>query len=284
MMLDGKNILVKGAGDFISGAIRRLHLSGASVVATEIEKPLTCRRMVAFSQAVFDGENTVEGVTAVKCDEAHVDDVLAAGRVPVIVDPETSILRKRDFDIVIDGIMAKKNTGTSITDAPVVVAIGPGFTAGADCHAVVETLAGHDLGRVIYEGGAASDTGIPGPPEAYLIPGGGAQTDFRDMLVRAPKEGIFRAGAKIGDLVEKDQIVGEVDGEPVKAKLSGVLRGLLHDGVEAAEGMKIGDVDASGEVHRAFTISEKSNAIAGGVLEACCVLLRRLEDSGGEKR
>lgn len=278
-MLEGRNILVKGAGDFVSGAIRRLHLGGARVVATEREAPLTCRRMVAFSEAVFAGEHTVEGVTGVKCPADQIDEILAAGKVPVVVDPEAAILRERSFDVLVDGIMAKKNTGTKISNAPVVIALGPGFTAGADCHAVVETLAGHDMGRVIYEGSAAADTGIPGPPEAYLVPCcSGVQMDFRDMLLRAPRAGVFESKAKIGDLVEKGQVLGTVDGEPVRAKLAGVVRGLLHDGVEATEGMKIGDVDSSGEVHRAFTISEKSNAIAGGVLEACCVLLRKLEE------
>jgi xanthine dehydrogenase accessory factor len=281
-MLEGRNILVKGAGDFISGAIRRLHLAGARVVATERKAPLTCRRMVAYSEAVFAGEHTVEDVTAVKCTAVQVDEILAAGKVPVIVDPEAAILQERSFDVLIDGIMAKRNTGTKISDAPVVVALGPGFTAGLDSHAVVETLAGHDMGRVIYEGSAAADTGIPGPPEAYLVPGDGQQIDFRDMVLRAPRAGVFESKSKIGDLVEKGQVLCTVDGEPVRAKLSGVVRGLLHDGVEATEGMKIGDVDSSGEVHRAFTISEKGNAIAGGVLEACCVLLKKLEeqDSG----
>ncbi len=278
-MLEGTDILVKGAGDFVSGAIRRLHLAGARVVATEIEKPLTCRRMVAFSQAVFTGEHTVEGVTGVKCAEEQIDEILIAGNVPVIIDPDAEILGKRRFDILIDGIMAKKNTGTCITDAPVVVALGPGFTAMKDCHAVVETLAGHNMGRVIYKGSAAPNTGIPGPPEAYLAPlSGGSQVDYRDMVLRAPCAGAFKAQVRIGDLVEKEQLLGEVAGEPVHAKLSGVVRGLLHAGVEAHKGMKIGDVDSSGEVERAFTISEKGNAIAGGVLEACCVLLRRMED------
>ena len=278
-MLEGKNILVKSGGDFVSGAIRRLHLAGARVVVTEIEAPLTCRRMVAFSEAVFRGKHTVEGVTGVKCAENQIEEILAANKVPVLVDPDASILKRRKFDILIDGIMAKKNTGTSIDDAPVVVALGPGFTAGVDCHAVVETLAGHDMGRVIYEGGAAPNTGIPGPPEAYLPEySGGGTVDFRDMVLRAPCAGAFKAKANIGDLVEKDDLLGEVAGEPVYAKLSGVVRGLLHDDVEATKGMKIGDVDASGEVGRAFTISEKSNAIAGGVLEACCVLLKKPEE------
>ncbi len=277
-MLEGRNILVKGAGDFVSGAIRRLHLAGARVIATERKAPLTCRRMVAFSEAVFAGEHTVEGVTAVKCAKEEIDEILAAGKVPVVIDPGAAILRERRFDVLVDGIMAKKNTGTSITDAPVVIALGPGFTAGVDCHAVVETLAGHDMGRVINEGKAAADTGIPGPPEAYLVPGGGSQTDFRDMVLRAPRAGVFEAKAKIGDLVEKGAVLGMVAGEPVTTKLSGVVRGLLHDGVKAVKGMKTGDVDSSGEVKRAFTISEKGNAIAGGVLEACFVLLRRLEE------
>lgn len=278
-MLKGKNILVKSGGDFVSGAIRRLYLAGARVVVTEIEAPLTCRRMVAYSEAVFRGEHTVEGVTGVKCAENQIDEILAANKVPVLVDPNASILQKRNFDILVDGIMAKKNTGTNISDAPVVVTLGPGFTAGVDCHAVVETLAGHDMGRVIYEGSAARNTGVPGPPEAYLAEYSGSGTiDFRDMVLRAPCPGVFKTRVKIGDLVEKGDVLGEVAGEPVYAKLSGVVRGLLHDDVEATEGMKIGDVDASGEIHRAFTISEKGNAIAGGVLEACCVLLKKLEE------
>ncbi len=277
-MIEGKNILVKGAGDFVSGAIRRLHLAGARVVATEIEAPLTCRRMVAFSEAVFRGEFTVEGVTALKCEEHQIDEMLEAGKVPVIVDPQAAILQRRRFDAVVDGIMAKKNTGTKITDAPVVVALGPGFTAGEDCHAVIETLAGHNMGRVIYEGSASANTGVPGPPEAYLATRrSGVQVDFRDMVLRAPCAGEFATEVQIGDLVEKGQLLGTVSGKPVAAKLSGVVRGLLHKGVKATEGMKIGDIDASGEVERAFTISEKSNAIAGGVLEACLVLLRKLE-------
>ncbi len=280
-MLKNKLVLVKGAGDFASGSIRRLHLAGAKVIATELPQPLTIRRMVAFSEAVYANEHTVEGITAVKADPDEIEICHSEGKIPILVDPETNILKLRKFDIVIDGRMAKKNLGTIKNEAPIVIALGPGFEARIDCDAVVETLAGHNLGRVIYEGKTLNDTGIPIPTELHNIPCNvGFELccsgfDINDYLLRAPVDGVFKAEKEIGDLVEVGEIVGSVGKEPVKTKISGILRGLIHEGVPVTKGLKIGDIDPSGDKMRVYQVSEKANAIAGGVLEACLVLLNK---------
>jgi xanthine dehydrogenase accessory factor len=269
-------ILFRGAGDLISGSIRRTHLAGFDVCCTEIAKPLCVRRPVCFSEAVYEGSITIEGVTAVLSTAAGIDAHWQRRVIPIVVDPEMTILDSRRFDVLVDGTMAKRNLGTRIDHARRVIAIGPGFTAGLDCHAVVETLAGHDLGRVITSGSAAADTQVPGPPEAYLCsPGyvpddlsGTQPTPWHGILLRAPRDGVFVSAVAIGDIVEKNQTVGHVDGAEVRALVAGVVRGLIRDGREVTTGLKIGDVDPTAQRHRAFTISEKSNAIAGGVLEA----------------
>jgi len=286
-MLEGKHIIFKGAGDFASGAIRRLNMAGARVVATELQKPLNVRREVSFSESVWRGSMTVEGVNAELADFGGIDAVLGRGNIAVIVDPVCSILKSRKFDILVDGIMAKRNTGTKITDAPIVLALGPGFCAGKDCHAIIETLAGHDLGRVIYEGEAAPDTGIPALPEAYLGPctmspsSAGIPVISKGVVLRAPADGVFKGKKKIGDIVEAGDVLGNVGGVELKADIKGVLRGLMHDGVTVKKELKLGDVDPTCDVKRAFTISEKSNAIAGGVLEACLHLSRKMSAGTG---
>lgn len=288
-MIKNRLVLVKGAGDFASGSIRRLHLAGAKVVCTELLQPLSVRRMVAFSEAMYVGEHTVEGVTAIRVRSDEIDRCLSESKVPVINDPETKILHQRKFDIVIDARMAKENLGTEITDAPIVIALGPGFKAGKDCHAVVETLAGHNLGRVIYEGKAAKNTGTPTPPELYLtLESIFLETaccsgfvpccegfDFGSLVLRAPADGVFTGEKRIGDLVKKGDVIGRVDDIQIKVKASGVIRGLIHDGVHIVKGLKIGDIDPTSEVNRAYEISEKANAVAGGVLEACLYLLNK---------
>jgi xanthine dehydrogenase accessory factor len=279
-MLKNKNILVKGAGDFASGSIRRLHLAGAKVVCTELPQPLAIRRRVAFSEAIYAGEQTVEGVQARRVTQDEIDKCFSEGKIPILSDPEGNILKQRKFDIIIDARMVKKNLGTSMDDAPLVIGLGPGFNAGYDCHAVVETLAGHNLGRVIYEGSAAKDTGTPAPPEVYLNPCNAsipepccAGFDVNTLVLRAPGDGTFNGIKQIGDLVKKDEIIGKIGDLDVIATADGVLRGLIHDGVEVRRGLKIGDIDPSSDVTRVDLISEKANAIAGGVLEACLYLL-----------
>ncbi len=252
-------VLVRGGGDLASGVIYRLYRAGFPVLVTEIETPLAVRRTVAYAEAVYQGEVQVEGITA---RHVHsVDEVQAAwdqGIVPVIVDPDARVREALPFVVVVDAIMAKKNTGTHITDAPLVVALGPGFTAGVDCHAVVETMRGHFLGRVYWSGSALPDTGTPGKVMGY----------DRERVLRAPRAGHVEPLVAIGDRVEEGQVVCRVDGEPVRAPFPGVLRGLVHPRVAVHPGMKIGDVDPRAKREHCFTISDKALAVGGGVLEA----------------
>jgi len=272
-MLKDILVVVKGGGDLATGVAHRLHRVGMRVVVTELAQPTVIRRAVAFASAVFEGEVTVEGVVARRVeDAAQALALLLEGIVPVLVDPGASILRPERVEgvrelkptVVVDAIIAKRNTGTEITDAPVVVALGPGFKAGLDAHAVIETNRGHDLGRVILEGQAAPDTGVPGPVMGYAS----------ERVVRAPGPGLFRGVKAIGDRVEAGDVVARAGDQPVLAPISGVLRGLLADGLVVKEGMKVGDVDPRGVREHCFTISDKARALGGSVLEAILYLLR----------
>lgn len=251
-------VIIKGGGDLATGIAHRLHRCGFAVVITEIAEPTVIRRSVAFANAVYTGEMTVEGVTAVLTTADQVTACLAAGKVPVVEDPACSIRNQLQPWALVDAILAKRNCGTSIQDAPVVVGIGPGFTAGQDVHRVVETMRGHDLGRVITEGSAQENTGIPGEIGGYTL----------ERLVKAPRAGRFRAQKAIGDVVKSGEILGHVETEPVIASIDGVLRGLLQDGLVVTAGMKIGDIDPRAKVEHCWTISDKARAIGGGVLEA----------------
>jgi xanthine dehydrogenase accessory factor len=251
-------VLVKGAGDLATGVIARLSRSGFRVVATEIPRPTVIRRTVALAQAVYDGQYSVEDVTGRCVPPAMVEETLRQGIIPVLVDPLAESIARFRPDVVIDAIIAKRNLGTRITDAPLVIALGPGFTAGVDCHAIVETNRGHYLGRVIHSGAAEPDTGLPGE-----IAGHGY-----DRVLRAPVAGAFRPILSIGDAVAAGDTVARVDGEPVITSLAGILRGLLHEGLQVPAGMKVGDVDPRATREHCFTISDKALAIGGGGLEA----------------
>ncbi|MHC1681410.1 MAG: selenium-dependent molybdenum cofactor biosynthesis protein YqeB [Clostridiaceae bacterium] len=252
-------VVIKGGGDLGSGVAWRLHQCGFQVVITEIDQPTVIRRTVAFATSVFTGSIGVEGLLGrcVKSDEDLLA-FLARREIPVLVDPRAAIVDRWQPGVVVDAILAKKNLGTSITDAPVVVALGPGFTAGMDCHAVIETNRGHRLGRVIRQGCAEADTGVPG-----TIGG-----ESKRRILTAPMEGIFHATAAIGDLVHAGQVVGQVEGQPVVVTVDGVLRGILQDGLNVSPGLKLGDVDPRCKQEHCYLISDKALAIAGGVLEA----------------
>ena len=257
------HVLVKGAGDIATGIALRLWAARIQVVMTEISVPTTVRRTVSFSQAVLDGSAVVEGVRAELAGSVEaVTGILAAGHVPVLVDSEASCLAELRPDVLVDGILAKRNLGTSISDAPVVIGVGPGFVAGVDCHAVVETQRGHDLGRVILQGKALPNTGIPGE-----IGGHSAK-----RVLRGPSGGVFQQEMEIGALVKPGDAVGSVDGVPVISEISGILRGVLASGVLVRPGMKCGDVDPRCEVGHCYTVSDKARAIGGSVLEAILAL------------
>jgi xanthine dehydrogenase accessory factor len=251
--------VVKGAGDLGTGVAYRLWKCGFRVLCTDLAKPLVIRRAVAFAAALYDGRITIEGV---QCERIYYADeamyLWQRNTIAVVADPVGRVVESLQPEVVIDAIMAKRNTGTAITDAPCVVALGPGFTAGQDGHAVIETNRGHDLGRVLWVGAAAPNTGVPGKV--------GGEDEKR--VVRAPAAGTFYGRKAIGDMVKDGDLIAQVDGQPVRATLAGVLRGLLHDNVGVTEGLKVADIDPRGDPRYCYTISDKALAIAGGVLEA----------------
>lgn len=257
-------VVIKGAGDLATGVALRLWRAGVRIVMTDLPEPSAIRRTVAFSDAVRLGETRVEDVTAVRAgDVREALAILERGRVPVLVDPEAACIRALKPDAVVDAILAKYNTGTAITDAPVVVGVGPGFTAGEDCHAVVETQRGHRLGRVILRGSAAPNTGAPGNIGGYTI----------ERLLRSQGPGVFQGIRAIGDTVEAGEVVATIGGEPLCCDISGILRGLLPDGFHVpGPGFKSGDVDPRCERENCYTASDKALAIGGGVLEAILML------------
>ena len=252
-------ILIKGAGDIATGIAVRLKNAGMQVVMTEIAIPTTVRRSVAFSRAVYEGSAVVENITAkLVLDFAQIPAVLQQDEIPVLIDPRCEVLKSIHFDAVVDSILAKKNLSTDPTQAPVVIGVGPGFSVPQDCHCVIETQRGHDLGRCIYQGCAAKNTGIPGEIGGYTV----------ERLLRAPCDGIFHPILAIGDIVKAGQTVAMVDDQPVTAQIDGIVRGLLQDNVPVKAGMKSGDIDPRGCYEQCFTVSDKARAVGGGVLEA----------------
>jgi len=265
-----KNILVvtKGGGDLATGVVHRLHRAGMPVVVTELAQPTVIRRAVALASAVYEGRAEVEGLAAQLAEsDREIRAALAGGQVPVVIDPRGEVIARLHPLVVVDAIMAKRNTGTTIADAPIVIGLGPGFTAGVDVHAVIETNRGHNLGRVILSGSAEPHTGVPGTTAGFTV----------ERVLRAPCEGTLTGKRRIGDAVEAGEVVASVAGEPVTANIAGVLRGLLADGLPVKAGLKVGDVDPRGAREHCFTISDKARAIGGGVLEAILYLLSRLD-------
>jgi len=261
--------LIRGAGDIASGIALRLWRSGIKVVMTEIEKPTAIRRTVAFSEAVLLGETYVEGVCARRAATAEeAKELLKQQILPVLVDPDCCCREELKPDVLVDAILAKRNLGTTLRDAPVVIGVGPGFTAGEDCHAVVETMRGHYLGRPLYAGTAQPNTNIPG-----LIGGFAGE-----RVLRAPAEGNFRPCRAIGDQVKAGDVAGYVGDAPMRCTIDGVLRGILPEGTAVHPGMKSGDVDPRCQVEHCYCASDKALAVGGGVLEAILTLTGVLKE------
>lgn len=259
MLFSRVSVIVRGGGDLASGVVYRLVKVGFPVLVIELERPLAIRRAVAFASAVFEGRVTVEGLTARRvAHPGEIAQVQAAGEVPVLVDPGGASIGALRTAVVVDARLAKRNLGTAQSDAPLVIGLGPGFTAGDDCHAVIETNRGHFLGRVLWQGSAEPDTGRPGSVQGRTL----------DRVLRAPCAGTVVPLAAIGDAVRAGDVLATVSGQEVRAPFDGVLRGLIHPSVPVTAGLKIGDVDPRGTREHCFTISEKALAIGGGVLEA----------------
>lgn len=263
-------VVLRGGGDLGTGVAHRLVRAGYRVVVLESEAPRAVRRRVAFAEAVFAGQVTVEGVTARKADASEAGATVAGRReppgrgggrapyVPVVVDPDGACIGDLEPAVVVDARMAKRNLGTRRADAPLTVALGPGFVAGRDVDLVIETKRGHSLGTVIEEGAALPDTGVPG-----RVGGAAAR-----RLLRSPADGELLSSRHIGDIVVEGDEVASVAGKPVVAAVGGIVRGLIADGLNVREGEKVGDVDPRGSEIDPGAISDKARAVGGAVLEA----------------
>lgn len=256
-------VLIKGGGDLGSGVAYSLHRVGMCVLITELPQPLVIRRAVSYASAIYQGTATVEGVTAERvADLQGIEAAWAAGRIAVLADPRAEIARQLKPDVVVDATLAKRPDYTRLDEASLVIGLGPGFVAGQHVHAVIETMRGHNLGRIITAGAAQPDTGIPDAVLGYTW----------ERVLRAPAAGVFRAQSAIGEHVEAGQAVARVDEAPVVARIGGVLRGLLWDGLPVRPGQKVGDVDPRDVREHCFTISDKSRAVGRAVLEAILTL------------
>ncbi len=255
-------ILVRGGGDIATGTIYSLWSAGLIPVVLEIGKPTAIRRQVSVCEAVYDGEKTIEGMKAVRVDNIdNALDIAKKGCVPVLVDEAGDNISKLRPDILIDGILAKRNINTNIDMAPMTIALGPGFTAGRDVDYVVETQRGHDLGRIISEGTAAENTGIPGNIAGYT----------KERVIHSPSEGIIKIVKDIGAFTEKGDVIAFVGNENVYASITGIIRGIIKDGFCVHRGLKIADIDPRREEYEnCFKISDKARCIGGSVLQLVC--------------
>ena len=253
-------VLIKGAGEMASAVAWRIYMSNIRrILMLETESPLAVRRKVSFCEAVHAQRQTVEGVEAIKVDDYdRMRLAWSQGKIAVAVDPEWKMLDQMQPDVVVDAILAKKNMGTRMGEASLVIGLGPGFTAGEDVHLVVETNRGHNLGRIITYGSAELNTGIPGPISGLT----------EQRVLRAPCSGEFYARCSIGNPVKKGDTIGTVSAEAVVADIDGVVRGLIRSPRLVQQGLKIGDIDPRGNADYCYTISDKARAVAGSVLEA----------------
>lgn len=252
-------VLLWGGGDLASGVAIRLHRAGLRVVVVETFQPLAIRRSVAFAQAVYDGSITIEGIKGELVESFdQIEKCWSDGGVPVIVDPELELVKQHKPIVLIDGRMRKKEIDLQLHMADLVIGLGPGFTAGKNCHAAIETNRGHFLGRVYWQGSPQVDTGIPGEVLHYS----------KERVLHAPVNGQVKTLKSIGDLVNTGDEVICVADHVIRASFPGIVRGLIHDGLWVKEGMKLGDIDPRPEFFRCWYVSEKSLAIGGGVLEA----------------
>ncbi len=252
-------VIIRGAGDIATGVAVRLYNAGFRIIMTETKLPTMIRCSVSFGQCLFLGTQEVEGIKAIRANnilEAQM--LLNQACIPVLVDENLELVSMLNPVYVIDAILAKRNLNFNIDLAPITIALGPGFTAGVDCHAVIETNRGHHLGRIIYDGATQDNTGVPGNIAGFS----------HQRVIRSPSEGTMNSQIKIGNIVEQGEIIAHIDDTPVYAPLSGMVRGLINNGIAVSEGFKIGDIDPRGDNADFTTVSDKARAIGGSVLEA----------------
>ena len=253
-------VVIKGAGEMASAVAWRLYMANfRNILMLETANPLAVRREVSFCEAVHDGQKEVEKVRAVRVRSLEqVQPCWQKGEIAVMVDPLWQSIETLRPEVTVDAVLAKKNLGSKMDEAPLVIGLGPGFTAGNDVHLVIETNRGHNLGRIITTGEAEPNTGVPGAIGGFA----------EERVLRAPADGEFRTGHHIGCIVKKDEILGSVSGVNVRARIDGALRGLIRPNNQVTKGLKIGDIDPRGAVDYCYTISDKARAIGGSVLEA----------------
>ena len=260
-------VIFRGGGDVATGSIQKVYRAGFKVLILEREKPLCIRRYVACAEAMVTGESKIEDMIIKKVSNLEeIKSCWASDIIPIIADENAEYVKKLKPIAVVDGILAKKNIGTSKDMAPITIALGPGFVAGKDVDVVIETNRGHDLARLIFEGEPEKNTGVPGNIGGYTI----------QRILRSPSDGTIKVIKDIGEVVCKGEVVATVDGKEVKSGLDGMVRGMIADGSEVNKGLKIGDVDPRINKTNAVTISDKARAIGGGTLEALLILKRRI--------
>ncbi len=250
---------IRGGGDLATGVAVRLHRAGFSVLVLEIQQPLAVRRLVALAEAIYAGRVVVEGIEGRRADSPEeVAALLQTGVIPVLVDPQAESTSGLRPAAIVDGRMRKAPSELPLDSVPLILGLGPGFEAGVDCHAVIETRRGHHLGRILWQGRASPDTKVPEAVEGYAV----------DRVLRAPRSGVMQGLATLGSLVRQGEALLAIDGQQVVAPFDGALRGLLHDGVRVERGMKVGDLDPRRETRFCREVSDKALAVGGAALEA----------------
>lgn len=261
-------VIIRGGGDLATGVAEVLYQSGFKILILDIAKPSSIRRSVCFSEAIYDGETKVENIICKKVEnENEIESCWNKKIIPIMVDEKGEIIKKIKPDVVVDSIIAKKNLGTTKDMAPITIALGDGFEAGKDVDIVIETMRGHNLGRIITNGRAMKNTGIPGEIKGVS----------KDRVIYSLADGKFSSIKKIGDTVQKDEIIGYVGDVEIRGKISGVLRGIIREGYQVTKNMKIGDIDPRiEEKNNCFTISDKARSLGGAVLRA--IMFRMKEE------
>ncbi|HAJ33694.1 MAG TPA: molybdenum hydroxylase [Candidatus Atribacteria bacterium] len=266
MKLNNILVVIRGGGDLATGVAVRLFRAGFKIIILEIERPTVIRLPLSFARTVYENKAVIEGIEGVLVSSyGKVKNIINQRKIAVLVDPDGSYIDKFNPTVLVDAILAKRNLGTRKEQAPLVIGLGPGFAAGEDVDVVIETMRGHNLGRLYYQGQAAPDTGVPGEVGGESI----------RRLLRAPAEGEITLLHSIGDMVEVGEVIAEVEGFPLKAEISGVLRGLIYPQSWVTRGMKVGDIDPRGIREYCFTVSDKARSIGGAVLEAICAYLNK---------